>query len=146
MRVRCEYDVDDQLHTKERRSIMFEDIPDRRKPVEIFLDSQHQPFKFDTMAEAIGWMSIVNKLEKRIDSIDSFDVEDLEGFVVFLEGFLNDTGVQFIYNSGLPIELSRKVRFVCWKFESKGTGSMQEVLRSFRGLGDYNTRKKPRSK
>ena len=122
-------------------TIMFETIPNRRKPVEIFLNSQNQQFKFDTMAEAIGWMSIVNKLERRVDSIDSFDVEDLQSFVNFLQGFLNDTGVQFIYNSGLPIELSRKVRFVCWKFESKGTGSMQEVMLSFRALADYNARR-----
>ena len=42
-----------------------------RKPVEIYLNTQRQPFKFNTMADAVRWMSVVDRLEKDLSVIDA---------------------------------------------------------------------------
>ena len=90
------------------------------------------------MAEAIGWMSIVNRLEKRIDCImDISDEIELESIMHFADDFLQDQRIHFIYNSGLPIALRGKIRGICHECDLKGDSEMKEVARSFRELTDY---------
>ena len=124
---------------------MSEPIPHKRKPVEIFLNSQHQPFRFDTMAEAIGWMCIVNKLEKGLDALDGrlsgedeSDKSELEEFMDdFVPDFLAEPGIQFIYNSGLPLIVRRKIRYICRECYDKCGISMENITGSFRRLAYY---------
>ena len=98
------------------------------------------------MAEAIGWMCIANKLEKGLGALDRrLGVDDDENYKNELEEFMDDfvpeflrePGIQFIYSSGLPLTLRRRIRFVCRECDENCDSSIEEVTGSFRRLAYY---------